>query len=135
MQTSCRITQEYVRMARFRCRHRIIDNGCRVCALLSADHLHAGAICPLFQLASRRCTESIRRSQNNLFALGLELADAVDVQLLLEALSHADDHDHGLFVFKAIRCLAYVHLLFDALDQQFLAVCRLLDMLLLHLLL
>ena len=121
-------------MTRLGCCYCVIDNGSGICTLLSADHLHTGAICPLFQLAACSRAERVRSRQNDLFALGLELSRKLADRGRLSDTVYSDDHDNRLFIFKTIRSLDHVHLLFDTLDQKLLTVRRLLDMLLLHLL-
>ena len=134
MKSARRITEQHIRSARFRGRHRIVDDRCRVCPLLPADHLHTGAVGPLPQLVSRRCAERIRRCQHNLFSLILHLAGKLAHRRRLTDTVDTDDEHHRLLILKAVRRLPDIHLLLDTADQKLLALGRILNVILLHLL-
>ena len=62
-----------------------------IAALRTADHVDAGALCPLFELLRRRRAERVRRRDEDLLSLrpvdGRELADR-------RRLANAVDADH-----------------------------------------
>ena len=132
MKASRRITQQNIRISRLGCRHRIVDDRRRVCALLSADHIHTGAVCPLLQLVSRRCAEGIRCRKHDLFPLVLELSRQLSNGCGLAHAVDTDHENHGFLRLKAVCRLADIHLLLDAVNQKFLALCRIFDVILLH---
>ena len=132
VKSSCRITDQHIRISGFcRC-DCIVHDGRRICSVLSADDIHAGAVRPLRELLACRCTERICCRKNNLFALILQKAGQLSDG---GRFSDSIDTDHQYYrfpVFKFIGRVAYIHLFFDALDQKLFALCRIGNVLFCH---
>ena len=91
METACRITDQHVRMAGLGRRHRVVDHGRRIRALLLGDDLHSGPVGPLGQLLDGRRPEGILRRQHHPFAAVLQLTGQLADG---GGLAHAVDADH-----------------------------------------
>lgn len=64
VKSSCCVADQNIRISGLGCCHRIIDNRCRVCTVLSADDLNTCTVSPLCQLFSCCRTERICRTKD-----------------------------------------------------------------------
>ncbi len=127
------IAQQYIRTPCFGRRHRVIDHRRRVRAFLPADQICLRAVRPLLKLLSCRRAEGIGRCKHHLLILRTKLPCQLPYRSSLPDAVDSDHHNDRRPVLEFISRLADIHLLLNALDQKLPALCRLLNMLLLHL--
>ena len=133
MKSSCCVADQNIRISGLGCCHRIIDNRCRVCTVLSADDLNTCTVSPLCQLFSCCRTEGICRTKDHFLSLILQFTGKFTNGGSLTDSVDTDHQDHGFPVLEFIFCALHLHLLLDTVDQKLLALGRLFDMLFSHL--
>ena len=133
MEAPCGIDEQKVDMPCFRRLHGIKNDRTGICSLLRRDHLDPCAVCPYLKLFRCRRAEGIRCRNENLFTLLLiapgELAEAGSLADTVDA----DEHDNRRALLKVIGVFIHGHLIPDILNQQFPALGRAFDVLLLYL--
>jgi len=133
VKTSCRITDQHIRLSCFRCIDRIKDNRCRVASLLTCNDLNTCPVRPLGELLDRRGTKGIGCRQNDLFALCLKLACQLADRGCFSNAVYADHQYHRGLMLKLIRRFIHLHLLLDRIHQKLSAYGNLFDLLFLYL--
>ena len=135
MKTPCRVTDQYIGLSCLCGIYGIIDHRRRISAVRAADHIDSRAVRPLCKLVSCSRPECVRSGDQHLLSLSLQDTGELSHRCGLTDTVDTDHKYDRLLLLKIIRSLTHTHLLLDALDQELLALGRLSQMPLLHILL
>ena len=120
MQTAGGVDNNDIRSARFRRAQSVIHHRCRIAALLVADDIRSGALCPNAELLGCCRAEGVACAKEHILALGLQACrELADGRSLTYAV-YADHEDNRRLGVKLELCVHIAEHVLHISDKRFL---------------